>query len=91
MNKEGFHGPVNLGNPNEMTIVDLAKRVIELTGSKSKIVKRPLPQDDPTRRQPAIELAKRELGWTPTVDLNEGLQRTIADFKGRLERGEGGQ
>jgi len=91
MNKEGFHGPVNLGNPNEMTIVDLAKRVIELTGSKSKIVKRPLPQDDPTRRQPAVELAKRELGWTPTVDLNEGLQKTIADFKGRLERGEGGQ
>jgi len=91
MNKEGFHGPVNLGNPNEMTIVGLAKRVIELTGSKSKIVKRPLPQDDPTRRQPAIELAKRELGWMPTVDLNQGLERTIADFKGRLERGEGGQ
>lgn len=89
MNRDGFHGPVNLGNPNEMTIADLAKRVIELTGSRSKIVKRPLPQDDPTRRQPAIDLAKRELGWTPTVDLNEGLQRTIEDFKARIAQGEG--
>ncbi|MFN4896992.1 MAG: UDP-glucuronic acid decarboxylase family protein [Pseudomonadota bacterium] len=89
MNKEGFHGPVNLGNPNEMTIGDLAKRVIELTGSRSKIVKRPLPQDDPTRRQPAIELAKKELGWAPSVELNEGLKRTIEDFKARLAQGEG--
>jgi UDP-glucuronate decarboxylase len=88
MNKDGFHGPVNLGNPNEMTIGDLAKRVIELTGSKSKIVQRPLPQDDPTRRQPDISLAKRELNWTPLVDLNTGLQKTIADFKTRLAGGE---
>jgi UDP-glucuronate decarboxylase len=88
MNRDGFHGPVNLGNPNEMTIMDLAKRVIELTGSKSKIVKRPLPQDDPTRRQPQIDLAKRELGWEPLVDLNQGLTKTIDNFKLRLSRGE---
>jgi UDP-glucuronate decarboxylase len=88
MNKEGFHGPVNLGNPNEMTIADLAKRVIELTGSSSKIVQRPLPQDDPTRRQPDISLAKGELSWAPVVDLEAGLKRTIADFKKRLADGE---
>jgi UDP-glucuronate decarboxylase len=88
MNKDGFHGPVNLGNPNEMTIADLAKRVVTLTGSRSTIVKRPLPQDDPTRRQPAIEVAKRELGWTPVVNLDEGLTRTIEDFKARLAQGE---
>jgi UDP-glucuronate decarboxylase len=88
MSKDSFHGPVNLGNPNEMTIGDLAKRVIELTGSSSKIVQRPLPQDDPTRRQPDISLAKRELSWTPVVDLNTGLQKTITDFKKRLDDGE---
>lgn len=88
MNKDGFFGPVNLGNPNEMTIMDLAKRVIELTGSGSKIVKRPLPQDDPTRRQPDISLAKRELHWTPTVDLDAGLKKTIANFDERLRAGE---
>lgn len=88
MNKDGFHGPVNLGNPNEMPIIDLAKRVIELTGSKSKITKRPLPQDDPTRRQPDISLAKRELDWAPKIELNAGLMKTIADFEERLKRGE---
>jgi UDP-glucuronate decarboxylase len=88
MNKEEFHGPVNLGNPNEMTIADLAKRVISLTGSRSKIVQRPLPKDDPTRRQPDISLAKQELGWTPKVDLDAGLKKTIADFDERLRRGE---
>jgi UDP-glucuronate decarboxylase len=88
MNKDGFYGPVNLGNPNEMTIMDLAKRIIELTGSSSKIVRRPLPQDDPTRRQPDITLAKKELGWSPTVDLNEGLKKTIANFEERLRQGE---
>lgn len=88
MNKDGFHGPVNLGNPNEMTILDLAKRIIELTGSSSKIVRRPLPQDDPTRRQPDITIAKRELGWNPKVDLDEGLKKTIANFDERLRQGE---
>jgi UDP-glucuronate decarboxylase len=88
MNKDGFHGPVNLGNPNEMTILELAKRIIELTGSSSKIVRRPLPQDDPTRRQPDITIAKRELGWNPKVDLDEGLKKTIANFDERLRQGE---
>jgi UDP-glucuronate decarboxylase len=88
MNREGFHGPVNLGNPNEMTIADLAKRIIALTGSRSKIVYRPLPQDDPTRRQPNIELAKRELDWAPVVNLDQGLTKTIEDFKARLAQGE---
>jgi UDP-glucuronate decarboxylase len=88
MNKDGFYGPVNLGNPNEMTIMDLAKRIIELTGASSKIVRRPLPQDDPTRRQPDITVAKRELGWSPKVDLDEGLKKTIANFDERLRQGE---
>ena len=88
MNKDGFVGPVNLGNPNEMTIADLAKKVIDLTGSRSKIVKRPLPKDDPTRRQPDISLAKRELGWAPKVDLDAGLKKTISDFDARLRQGE---
>jgi UDP-glucuronate decarboxylase len=89
MTKEGFNGPVNLGNPNEMPIMALATRVIELTGSRSKIVKRPLPKDDPTRRQPDISLAKRELNWTPMVDLDAGLKKTIANFEERLRAGEG--
>lgn len=84
MNREGFYGPVNLGNPNEMTIIDLAKKIIELTGSSSKVVLRPLPTDDPTRRKPDISLAKRELKWEPSVLLDEGLKRTIADFDARL-------
>jgi UDP-glucuronate decarboxylase len=84
MNREGFYGPVNLGNPNEMTIIDLANKVIELTGSSSKVVLRPLPMDDPTRRRPDISLAKRELQWEPHVSLDEGLKRTIADFDSRL-------
>ena len=88
MNKEGIHGPINLGNPNEMTIKALAERVISLTGSRSKIVHKPLPKDDPTRRQPDISLAKRDLGWTPTVDLDTGLKKTIADFEERLRSGE---
>jgi UDP-glucuronate decarboxylase len=89
MNREGFSGPVNLGNPNEMTILDLAKKIISMTGSKSKIVNKPLPTDDPVRRQPDISLAKKELGWGPTVDLGAGLERTIADFEKRLRQGEG--
>lgn len=88
MNKDGFHGPVNLGNPNEMPIKALAERIISLTGSRSKIVHKPLPKDDPTRRQPDISLAKKELGWQPAVDLDAGLKRTIADFDERLRNGE---
>lgn len=88
MEKPEFAGPVNLGNPNEMTIAQLATRVIELTGSKSKIVKRALPKDDPTRRKPDITVAKRELKWEPQIDLDTGLNRTINDFDQRLKSGE---
>ena len=87
MNKDDFHGPVNLGNPNEMTIGELAEKIISLTGSKSKIVSRPLPKDDPTRRKPDITLAKEKLGWVPTIDLDDGLKRTIKDFDERLKLG----
>jgi len=78
---DDFHGPVNLGNQGEFTILELANLVIELTGSKSKIVHRPLPQDDPTRRQPDITLARKMLGWEPKVPLREGLQKTIDWFR----------
>lgn len=81
MEKDNFHGPVNLGNPNEMTILDLARMIIEKTGSSSEIVFKPLPVDDPVKRKPAIELAKRELGWQPGISISEGLDRTIAYFR----------
>ena len=74
-------GPVNLGNQGEFTILELAKLVVELTGSPSKIVHRPLPEDDPTRRQPDITLAKKHLGWEPKVPLREGLEKTIGWFR----------
>lgn len=85
MDKEDFVGPVNLGNPKEMCVKDLAQEVIRLTGSSSKLVFKPLPQDDPTRRQPDISLADKMLAWKPVVDVEEGLQRTIDDFRSRLE------
>ncbi len=75
-----FTGPVNLGNPGEFTIRELAEIVIELTGSKSSIVKRPLPADDPMQRRPDITLARERLGWQPTIALRDGLVRTIAYF-----------
>jgi len=80
MNTEQFTGPVNIGNPGEFTIKQLAELVIELTGSKSKIVYRPLPADDPVRRRPDITLAKERLGWEPKTELREGLQKTIDWF-----------
>jgi len=81
-----LHGPVNLGNPNEFTILELAEKVIALTGSRSQLIRLPLPSDDPTQRQPDITVARRELGgWSPTVELEEGLQRTIAYFRDRIE------
>jgi UDP-glucuronate decarboxylase len=80
-NSDGFTGPVNLGNPSEFSMNDLAELVIELTGSKSKLVYLPLPQDDPRQRQPDIALAKTELGWRPTVPLRDGLTATIAYFE----------
>jgi UDP-glucuronate decarboxylase len=76
-----FIGPVNLGNPGEFTILELAKLVLELTGSKSKLVYKPLPSDDPTQRRPDISLAKEKLDWQPTVALREGLTKTIDWFK----------
>lgn len=88
LNKEGFHGPVNLGNPNEMTIRELATMVIEAVGSKSKLVFKPLPQDDPMRRKPDISLAEKALGWKPHVALRDGLKKTISDFEKRLAGGE---
>ena len=77
----GYPGPINLGNPNEFTIRELAEKVIALTGSKSKIVNKPLPADDPTQRQPNIQRAKEYLnGWEPRVQLDEGLRHTVAYF-----------
>ena len=77
-------GPINLGNPVENTILELAEKVLQLTKSKSKLVKKPLPQDDPKQRQPNISLAKEKLGWQPTVPLEEGLNRTIHYFRQQL-------
>ena len=74
-------GPINMGNPNEFTILELAKKIIELTKSKSKIIFKPLPLDDPMMRQPDISLAKKELNWSPKIELEEGLIKTIEFFK----------
>jgi UDP-glucuronate decarboxylase len=78
---DSFIGPVNIGNPGEFTIGELAEMVIKQTGAASKIVNRPLPQDDPTRRRPDITLAKDKLQWQPKIPLQEGLQKTIDWFK----------
>ena len=78
--REDFTGPVNIGNPVEFTMLELAELVLELTGSKSKLKFMPLPQDDPMQRKPVIDLAKEELGWEPRVELKEGLRKTIAYF-----------
>ncbi|ALC15465.1 UDP-glucuronate decarboxylase [Desulfuromonas soudanensis] len=81
---EGFTGPVNLGNPVETTMADLARRILELTGSKSTLEYKPLPEDDPRKRLPDISLARKQLGWEPVVLLEEGLKRTIGYFEERL-------
>lgn len=86
MEQDRLTGPINLGNPGEFTILELARKVIELTGSKSEIVYKKLPADDPKQRRPDIGLAKDKLGWEPKVDLEEGLQATIADFRDRLDK-----
>jgi len=80
-----FTGPVNLGNPGEFTILELAQKVIDLVGSKSEIVYKPLPSDDPVQRQPDIALARKVLGWEPKTPLDAGLERTVAYFKKLLE------
>ena len=81
-------GPINIGNPGEFTMLELAENVIELTNSKSQLVFEPLPADDPKQRQPDITLAKEKLGWEPTVPLREGLKKTIEYFDGLLKQGE---
>ena len=81
---ENITGPINIGNPGEFTIRELAEKVIAITGSKSKIVDRPLPEDDPKQRQPNIELAEKLLGWRPSINLDEGLKRTVTYFEARL-------
>ena len=83
-NKKGFTGPVNLGNPSERTILDFAKLIIKLTNSSSKIIYKPLPLDDPSKRQPDISLAEKELNFKPKVDIEEGLIKTIEYFKKKI-------
>ena len=81
---DDFVGPVNLGNPDEFSILELAQKILDITGSRSKIVFEPLPQDDPLQRQPDINLSRERLGWEPKIDLEEGLKRTIEYFKSVL-------
>jgi UDP-glucuronate decarboxylase len=80
----GFTGPVNLGNPHEVTVLELAERILDITGSRSRLVRKPMPVDDPTRRCPDIGLARETLGWSPKVTLDEGLRRTVAWFEANL-------
>jgi UDP-glucuronate decarboxylase len=82
--EEGFSGPVNLGNPGEFTILELAEKVISLVGTRSRLVHRPLPSDDPRQRKPDIGLARSKLDWTPKVNLEDGLKETIAHFRRTL-------
>lgn len=84
---DDFTGPVNIGNPGEYTILELAEKIIALTGAKSTIVFKPLPQDDPLQRKPDITLAREKLGWAPVTDLENGLQRTIGYFKNLIHNG----
>jgi UDP-glucuronate decarboxylase len=84
MNRDGVHEPVNVGNPTETTVLEFAKRIIEYTGSRSRIVNRPLPSDDPKQRKPDITRAKALLGWEPKVPLEVGLKKTIEYFAGIL-------
>ncbi|MBW1892326.1 MAG: SDR family oxidoreductase [Deltaproteobacteria bacterium] len=79
--QDDFPGPVNLGNPGEFTILELAEKIIDLTGSKSKIVFKPLPEDDPMQRQPDINLAEEKLGWKPVINLEQGLKKTVKYFE----------
>jgi dTDP-glucose 4,6-dehydratase len=84
-----FHEPVNVGNPNEITILDFAKEILALSGSKSQIVYKPLPQDDPRVRKPDISRARKLLGWEPKIDRGEGLRRTLAYFQGKVREQSG--
>ena len=82
MRQSGRTEPTNIGNPDEFTVRQLAERVLALTGSKSPIIEKPLPEDDPKVRRPDITIARAELKWEPKVKLDEGLQRTIDHFRG---------
>ena len=82
---DDFTGPVNIGNPGEFTIKQLAEKVIGMTGSRSEIIYKPLPSDDPVRRRPDITLAQEVLGWNPTINLEQGLAKTIAYFEDYLK------
>ena len=86
-NTDNFTGPVNLGNPCEKTVLELANLIIDLTGSKSKIIYKPLPGDDPVKRKPDISLAEQKLGWKPKVDIKDGLKMTIEYFEQKLKSG----
>ena len=86
--RDGFTGPVNMGNPNEFTIKELAEEILKLTNSKSKLIYEPLPQDDPLQRQPDISLAKKELNWEPKIQLKEGLVKTINYFDELIKGGK---
>jgi UDP-glucuronate decarboxylase len=81
-------GPMNLGNPGEFTIKELAEIVVEMVGSGSKLIYKPLPQDDPKQRQPDIGFAKKELGWEPQIELRQGLVKTIEYFDAMLKKGD---
>jgi UDP-glucuronate decarboxylase len=85
--RDGFTGPCNIGNPNEFTMLELAQKVISGVGSKSKIIHLDMPKDDPKQRQPDIQLAKKELDWRPTIELEQGLEKTIAYFAGLQKQG----
>lgn len=84
-----FQGPINTGNPSEFTIKELAQKVIEKTGSKSKIIYKDLPSDDPTQRRPDISLAKTKFNWEPKINLDEGLEKTIKYFKEKITEFKG--
>src|SRR4030095_3765168 len=88
MNVADVHDPVNLGNPGEFTIKQLAEEVVRICGSKSGGEYLPLPEDDPKQRQPDISRAQKLLDWNPTIPLNEGLRKTVAYFKERVENNE---
>jgi UDP-glucuronate decarboxylase len=84
---EGFTGPINLGNPKEFTIRELANQIAELTGAKMNIKSMPMPADDPKQRQPDISLAQKELEWSPAIELKDGLVMTIEYFKKLIQEG----
>lgn len=86
--RDGFTGPCNIGNPGEFTILELAEKVIEKVGGKSKIIHLEATKDDPKQRKPIIDLAGKELGWEPIVQLDEGLDKTIAYFRELINSGD---